>query len=210
MPAAFFSFLSPSTLILTLPILFQNLAARNLMTRSLYFHYTAFLTPFVFVSAIYGFRNFVNLITKVLKWNQETARSAAIFTLLTASLLTTGVSEIHTLSEFKRKDNEHLSHVRDFLKHIPTDVSVRTHEFFAPHVSNRLELHIYENGHPKEGGSEKALNSDLVIVDEYLLKTEITKKLQEIEQRGYQIIHEHDGFYVFQKPDKKKVLNDAR
>ncbi len=98
-------------------------------------------------------------------------------------------------------DSPHLAYIRSYLKTIPSNVSVRTHEFFASHLINRKELHIYENQHPKEGGSEKAQNADLVIIDEGFLKDAPSKEeqLQQLKVKGYQVIHEHDGFYVFSK-----------
>ena len=201
LPLCFFSFLSPSTLLLTAPILFQNLGAGGSFQQSIFFQYTAFLTPFVFVSAIFGFRNFLNAIkqhrpNQVLRWKQF-----GIYWIVGCSLLLSGVSEYHIISEYKKQDTPHLGYIRQYLKTIPNGVSVRTHEFFAPHLANRRELHIYENQHPKEGGSEKAQNAELVVIDDGFLKDSPSKEdqIQTLKAKGYRIVHEHEGFYVFSR-----------
>ena len=200
LPLGLFSFLSPAFL-LTVPILLQNLGSGGSLQRSVFFQYTAFLTPFVFVSASFGFKNF-------LKWTQRfhasqlfQFRQFAIYWVIGCSIFFTGVSEYHVISEYKRMDSPHLAYIRSYLKEVPSNVSVRTHEFFASHLINRKELYIYENQHPKEGGSERAQNANFVIIDEGFLKEAPTKdeQLQALKTKGYQMIHEHDGFYVFSK-----------
>lgn len=207
LPVGLFSFLSPSTFLLTVPILLQNLASGGDFQRSIFFQYTAFLTPFVFVSALFGFRNFLILVQKFNPAQMHRWKRFASYWVIAWSLLLTGVSEYHVISEYKKLDSPHLEYIRRYLKAVPSTVSVRTHEFFAPHLANRRELHIYENEHPKEGGSEKAQNADLVIVDDSYLKDipkenfVLTKEMQiqRLKEKKYTIIHEHDGLYVFSR-----------
>lgn len=207
LPLGFFSFLSPSTFLLTAPMLVQNLTTGGVLHRSIFFQYTAFLTPFVFVSAIFGFKNFLNLLQKYRRDQFLQWKKFAVYWLIGWSFLLTGVSEYHVVSEHHRLDSPHLEYIRRYLKAVPNHVSVRTHELFAPHVANRKELHIYENEHPREGGSTKAQNADLVILDDRFLKdikkeaVIITKEMQikQLKANGYRLIHEHDGFYVFSR-----------
>ena len=199
LPLGLFPFFSPSTLILTFPILFQNLAAKNLLARSTFFQYTAFLTPFVFVSAIYGFKNFIAWIMKNKFLDGFMAKVAAGAWLIVWGLIFSGKTEFQIIHEYQAKTESHFQYVRSFFKQISPDKSVRTHEVFAPHLANRKELHIYENQYPLEGGSEKALNSECVILDRRFLGGNDQDKLRELEARGYRILYEHDGFYVYTK-----------
>ena len=201
LPLGFFSFLSPSVFLLTVPILVQNLATGANFQRSIFFQYTAFLTPFVFVSAIFGLMNFLNWLQKHHPGRLSKWKRFATYWIIGWSFLLSGVSEYHVISEYQRLDSPHLEYVRRYLKTIPSDFSVRTHEFFAPHLANRKELHIYENQHPKEGGSEKAQNADLVIIDNGFLRSSPSKEtqVQQLKAKGYKIIHKHDGFYVFSR-----------
>lgn len=197
LPLGFFSILSPSTLILTFPAIFQNLGARNELTRSIFFQYTVFLTPYVFISAIYGFNNFVNWIGK--RCDIAKAQRFSVYWLFGWSLLLSGVSEIHVIQEYRRQDNPHYEYIRKYLYAMPDDVSVRTHEYFAPHLPKLRELHIYENRHPREGGSDKAQKSEFVLIDKKFVDASIEPHVTVLKENGYQIVHEHNGFYVFQK-----------
>lgn len=78
-------------------------------------------------------------------------------------------------------------------------MSVRTHEFFAPHLATRKELYIYENTYSREGGSEEAQNAKCVILDRNFLREPENLVLDRLLKRGYAIQHEHDGFYVLTK-----------
>lgn len=199
LPVGFLPFLSPTQFLLVVPILFQNLSSRNLGTRSTFFQYTAFLTPFVFVSAIYGFKNVLDWASRQKRWPYERVQLILIYWFLGCSFLFAGISELYVINKFLAKDNDHLAYVRRYLKTIPSNVSVRTHEFFAAHLSNRREVHIYENHHPREGASAKAMNSEYVVLDVSILGPEYQQNLEELRQLGYEPVHEHEGFFVYRK-----------
>jgi len=55
LPFGFISLLSPLTLLIALPDVLLNLLSSNPNMREIYFHYTALITPFVVIGAIYGF-----------------------------------------------------------------------------------------------------------------------------------------------------------
>jgi uncharacterized membrane protein len=63
-PLAFLSLLSPLHLLIALPELLINLLSSNDSMRNTYFHYSSVITPFVFISAIYGFKNIVNFLSR--------------------------------------------------------------------------------------------------------------------------------------------------
>ncbi len=193
LPVGLLSYLSPTALLLCFPALFQNLTARNELTRSIFFQYTAYLTPFVFISTVFGLKNLIHLAGK--KFPTEKVKIVAAYWLIGWSLLMSGVSEFHVIGEYQKQDTPHWEYVRTYLKQIPSSVSVRTHEFFAPHLANRKELHIFENNHPKEGGSAKAQNTEYIILDRNFLSNE-NAQIAELKNRGYIVQHEHDGFYV--------------
>ncbi len=199
LPVGFFPILSPFTLMLTLPSIFQNLSARNELTRSIFFQYTAYLTPFVFISAVYGFQKSILLLSKFLP--PKRAKIFVGYWLIIWSILLSGVSEYYVISEYQRQDNPHFAYVRNYLKTIPSSVSVRTHELFAPHLANRRELFIFENHHPKEGGSKKAMSADYVILDQKFIPNFDASQISNVLNQGYSIKHEHDGFYVLTRKE---------
>ena len=201
LPLGFFSILSPKAFLLTGPALAQNLLAKNTLARSIFFQYTVFLTPFVFISAICGFKNFLDWAERLSQKNRTKFRRIGAYWLLAWSIIFSGVSEFHIIREHERQNNPHLNYVRQYLKTVPSHFSVRTHEFLAPHLVNRKGLHIYENTHPREGGSEKAQDADLVIIDQHFLPVLIHGRIKELKTKGYSVAHQHDGFYVMKRND---------
>lgn len=60
-PVGFFSYFSPA-IVIALPELGINLISSNGAMRNTFFHYSAVITPFIFISAMYGFRNILLLL----------------------------------------------------------------------------------------------------------------------------------------------------
>ncbi len=65
-PTAFLSLLSPIQFLIALPELGINLLSSNFNMRNLIYQYSAVITPFVFISAIYGARKLINVKFKML------------------------------------------------------------------------------------------------------------------------------------------------
>lgn len=59
-PLSFLSFFSPLHLLIAAPEFGINLISKNGSMRSIYYHYTAVITPFIFISVIYGLRHVKN------------------------------------------------------------------------------------------------------------------------------------------------------
>jgi len=186
-PLAFTSVLSPATFILALPTLAQNILSRNEMTRSIFFQYTATLTPFVFISSVAA-------LAKVRSYRRYWA-----YGILLTSVLFSGVSEIYPMRRQWITITPHTSMVKKALSRIPETASLRTHEFYAAHAANRKELHIFENNHPREGGSWKARHTDYVAIDRQLLKNGFEDNLIALKSDGYRIEFEEDGFCVLKR-----------
>lgn len=182
-PLGFLSFLGGTSLLLTLPMLLQNMTARNEMAISIFFQYTALLTPFVFISAIEGARH----------WVPRHSRALAYY-VLTASLLMAGPSEIYVMCRNWAGRPENRAGVKAYFSEIPAQRSIRSGEFLAAHLTGRRELHIYENQNPREGGSLKALNADLVI-----LRAQNASSPPEL--LGYRRAADIPGIWVFSKAD---------
>lgn len=53
-PVGYLSLVSPLTLLIALPEFAINLLSKSANMRNIYYHYTAVITPFVFISTIYG------------------------------------------------------------------------------------------------------------------------------------------------------------
>jgi len=59
-PLGFISLLSPLNLLIALPELAINLISKSGAMRNIYFHYTAVITPFVFISGLFGFKRLIS------------------------------------------------------------------------------------------------------------------------------------------------------
>jgi len=55
-PLGFISLLSPLQLLIAAPELAINILSKSGAMRNIYFHYTAVITPFIFISGLYGFK----------------------------------------------------------------------------------------------------------------------------------------------------------
>lgn len=65
LPLGFLPILSPLFIILALPDLLFNLLSSNANLRQIYFHYTAAITPFLFIGAIFGIKNLQKIFPKI-------------------------------------------------------------------------------------------------------------------------------------------------
>ncbi|OGK08896.1 hypothetical protein A2767_05110 [Candidatus Roizmanbacteria bacterium RIFCSPHIGHO2_01_FULL_35_10] len=71
-PVGFLSLLSPIQLLIALPEFAINLLSKNPNMRNVIYHYTAVITPFVFISAIYGTKKVISYLLMVIgKKNNE-------------------------------------------------------------------------------------------------------------------------------------------
>lgn len=64
-PVGFISFFSPLILIFSLPDLLINMLSNNNQFTQIYYQYTATITPFIFISAIYGILSFKRFFRKI-------------------------------------------------------------------------------------------------------------------------------------------------
>lgn len=70
-PLFFLPFLSPTTLI-ALPELAINILSKSDNMRNIYYHYTAVITPFLFIGGVYGARTAVDVLKKYIPSNRAT------------------------------------------------------------------------------------------------------------------------------------------
>ncbi len=68
-PLGFISLLAPIQLLIVTPELAINLLSKSGAMRNIYFHYTAIITPFVYISGIYGFKRLVTFIKNGKKYS---------------------------------------------------------------------------------------------------------------------------------------------
>ncbi len=194
LPVACLSIFSPGGALLTIPTLIQNLLSRNEMTRSIFFQYTAFLIPGVFISSIEG-------ALKLTCRKPFVYQTNVIYLVLFCSILLAGVSDLYPLHHELFNQGSQIKELHGLIASspIPPQASVRTHEFLAAHFANRRELYIYENTNPAEGASQSALQADYIVLGILFLRGEGLTAITNLKMQGYKIILESPAGFVLKR-----------
>ncbi len=197
-PFLFLPFLHLPTLMLTFPVLFQNMISENPVMRSFGYHYTTGLTPFVFISAIYGF----SVLKEKLRWVQSHELLVGILFLFVA-LLRSGPSEYFYYADTLSHLSAHRHIVRERLKVIPEGVSVLTHNNFIPQMANRKFIYQFDYASPPtKGETAVKLSVDYVIFDREFWEPgtpPLEDTLAELLKAGYYVSDRAKDFYVMKK-----------
>jgi len=130
-PLAFTPLLDPLALIMALPWLAASLLSINPLYYSIETQYPAFVSPFIFLSAINGIKRLTNFNAKIIK---RTVILMIIVLLISTLLIP---SNIH----FEVDERNRIIGLA--LREIPPDASVSIMPEIFPHVCNRLEVYPY-------------------------------------------------------------------
>lgn len=197
-PFLFLSFFNLPTFILTLPILAQNVLSANPMVRSFAHHYTTGLTPFLFISSIYGFY----YVTNRFNWLSKRKIFLALVLLL-INIIRSGPSEYYYFWQILQHRSPHVELIRKKLREIPPRASVLTHNNFIPQIANRKEVYQFDYlTAPTKGELAQQVSADYVIFDQSFwepgtLAYEPTQA--ELKALGYEELLDQDGLSIFKK-----------
>jgi uncharacterized membrane protein len=203
-PLGGLSFLHPPTLLLTVPILFQNILSRNPYMHSIAFQYTSGLTPFVFISAIYGLDVLMKYVNK--KGFQKRWVGLPFTAVVLLSLALAGRPERQYFFNYKTDLNQHKKAVRSLLKQIPNRFSIVANERLAPHLSHRFELRQFEDFQRMPQAPTYPLESDLVVLDREVMTGDMASEIKKVQVSGYQILYEKNGFYILGREPFKDLI----
>jgi uncharacterized membrane protein len=131
-PVAFFSLLDPLTCIMTLPWLAASMLSVNPSYYSIGSQYPAFISAFIFVSAINGLKKLVNIKGKK---NVRKVFFLVPIMLLITTLLIPAPAHV----EVKKTGDA----ARFALEKIPANASASVMPEFFPHICNRLDVYPY-------------------------------------------------------------------
>ena len=197
-PFLFLPFAHLQTLILTFPVLFQNLFTTNGSMRSFNYHYFTGLTPFLFISTIYALAR--------LRDKREGFRKSLLpigFLLLTVSLIRSGPSEYWFFWNIHSHRSIHTDMVRKKLVEIPRDARVLTHNAFIPQLCNRKNIYQFSyNMTPAKEEQAKNYRADYVIFDQSFWEPNtapLEKTIKELENNAYSTDYSKDGFFILSK-----------
>lgn len=193
----FLPLLAPGALLLASLELLLNLLSDYNPQWQVKFHYTAAITPFVFISAIYGAKRLKELTDSMLPGLKHLNILISLYILSLAFLWNVLHSPSPLFYKFdwsKYQETSETVAARQFLKTIPAGASVSAMNNLGPHLSNRRFLYRFPI---------KALVADYVVVDpsvvgpNFDLAQVTTKDFRDYQN---QIIASHLYEKVFENP----------
>jgi uncharacterized membrane protein len=134
-PLASLPLLAPEPLVMAIPWIFVSFSSTYSVYYSVYFQYTGFVIPFVFIA-------FPKAIERL---NLQNARKILYVVLLCTTIFTLYLPFGHG-SPWNYQlptTNERVELIRVILPYIPSNASILTQNDIFPHVSNRAEAYMY-------------------------------------------------------------------
>lgn len=198
LPFSFLPVFHLPTLLLAFPVMAQNFLSENETMRSFSYHYTAGMTPFMFISAIYGFEFVTSRILKTERW-----RTLLLVLIIAIALMRSGPSEYYYYYHSNSHRSEHTDLIRKKLSEIPQDAILLTHNNFIPQAVNRRHIYQFDyTAHLSKTDQAQQVNADYVVMDKRFWEEasgELESNLKQLSESGYQTEFEKDGFYILKK-----------
>lgn len=140
-PLAFYSFRKPSALIPTIPWFLFSFVSQALVHYSLGNHYPAFITAFVFISAIFGVKSvYPSNKIKNLKKALKKILICSIVIFLIASPLSPLVYVLFPEKVIFIGEHERI--LSNIISKLPQNVSILTQDNIFPHVSHNINAYV--------------------------------------------------------------------
>ncbi len=193
-PIGFVSIFSPLYLIFSIPSLGINLLSNNSQLHQIYYQYSAAITPFVFISAIYGIKN-------LQKWFPKVSTEFYIFYLISTTLISsflfgplpgTKKPAINMFTQPLR--NKEI--IDKFLKQIPTRFTIASTNNLGSHLSRRRNIFTIPVG-VDQGHVVAFLLNDSFAQPSLDAQRKMVKKLE--LDKNYIELFKLDDFVAFQK-----------
>lgn len=143
-PLGFLSLLSPLLLIFAAPDLLINLLSSNSGFQTIYYQYTACITPFIFISAIYSVR-FLQKHFRLLS-DRILILYLLIAIIVSAYLYGPIPGAIHANVDMFTKQLANRNKIDDFLSNIPNKYSIAASNNLGSHLSHRQNIYTIPSG----------------------------------------------------------------
>ena len=141
-PLSFLGLLGPINLIPAIPLFLQHLLSRRVTEVTIYYHYQAELIPFIFISAIYGFKRLLNF--RIIKDNYKIFQIIILLFALMYAFILGPYNWL--LTELSMYNKDHLDTQKErLISLIPEEASVLATFEFQPKLANRRELYSFHH-----------------------------------------------------------------
>jgi len=209
-PVLFLPLLKPAYLIPISPWLVTALFSNYLAYYVVFTQYPAFVAPFIFLGAIYGFRKIAR--SKNIKVAHLKKLVSLAFLIAVTLSLFAATPRVETTTYLARVKFQHAWKLHEILGLVPSSASILAQDNIFPHVSDRFEAYTIPS--PSwEGWASKSietLNIMLAKKPEYIIidleaidpasraiGNLMLETLSKQEGLFYGIFAEYDGIYLF-------------
>ncbi|OGK13066.1 hypothetical protein A3C98_03060 [Candidatus Roizmanbacteria bacterium RIFCSPHIGHO2_02_FULL_37_15] len=206
-PIGFLSLFSPIQLIIALPEFAINLLSNNPNMRNINYQYTAVITPFVFVSAIYGVKKLIDSKIQPSNWQTKGIKTNQLIKIVIIVLLISSLSsaylkgplpfaktkDIHPI-KYPQKEAADTAFWAKTLK--DENLKISTTGQLSPFFTSRRYFYIF---------SSRYSFSDYVIVRlneiyDYPEKNELIPVYERLKKdKNYELIFKKENFEVYKK-----------
>ncbi len=200
-PVGFISFFNWQTLILAAPTVIINVLSDWLSAKGIEAQYTATVTPFVFISAVYGIKKLAGLSKRKFNVSSEIFVGSVILSLSLFAFLSK--SNVFSLKKWRATD--HHRRAEKIISQIPRESSLSADSFLRAHAAHRQRLFALP---------DSMYSADYILYDflsihvkykqsnsfEALILPPINEPiLQLLNNRDYGICKYDDGIALFKK-----------
>lgn len=212
LPVGFISLLSPLHLLIATPDILINLLSSNGNMRAFYFHYTATITPFVFIAATYGIKKLYSFLEKKL-YKRELI---AILLLILLTAIYTNWKKGALVRADYTIDAKRLDMVRYWQKRLNDDrITVSATGKIAPFFTARRYFidFLYDPSYMSTGKTKEDLHdeigkyerADYVLIYTNEIDTSSTISMTYYNHLktnpNYQMVDDREGIEVYERRD---------
>ncbi len=193
LPTGFLAFFSPLYLVFAAPDFAINLLSNNSQLRQLYFHYNSVITPFIFISSMYGVKNIYAYSPKIARFLPFYLIFAAVFGAYQYGPLPGAKNPNVAMFTAPLVNKEVITH---YLQSIKKRYSVAATNNLGSHLSRRQKVFTIPTG-LHEADIVVFLLNDPFAQPSLAAQKQMVMDLK--QDKNYQLIFEKDDFVAFQK-----------
>jgi len=193
LPLGFLSIFAPITLIFALPDLFINLLSNKPQLHQIFYQYSATITPFIFISAIFGIKNLIT-------WFPRLSTFSTFYILLSTFYCSYLFGPLPFAKnpniDMFTKPQENKVEIENFVSSIPPEYSVAATNNVGSHLTQRQKIYNVPLGTDR---------ADFVIflLDDHFAQPSLKAQYEMVEKIksdiNYVEVFKIDNFIVFEK-----------